>query len=149
MRPGEIPPLVFSGITSNSYVYMYIELEILKKNKKSKITIPSPIVPFGPPDGVLPDNILSGIQRHTKINLESSTAVVWDIEERRNVLPVILGVLEKVYFLTVNIESNEVATGYILLDLLTQERLGIIEMMFGNVFVMIFDSERFRLHVPE
>lgn len=125
---------------------MYIELEILKKNIKSKINIPNPIVPLGPPDGVLPDDMLSGIQRHTKIDLGSSTAVVWDIEERKNVLPVILGVLEKVYFLTVNIESNEVATGYILLDLLTQERLGIIEMMFGNVFLMIFDSEEYGLH---
>lgn len=126
---------------------MYVELEILKKNKKFKINVPNPIVPFGPPDGVLPDDMLSGIQKHTKINLESSVAMVWDIEKRKNVLSVILGVLEKVYFLTVNIESNEVATGYILLDLLTQERLGIIEMMFGNVFVMIFDSEEYGLHI--
>lgn len=145
MARGDTSPGFFFGITSNSYVYMYIELEILKKNIKSKINIPNPIVPLGPPDGVLPDDMLSGIQRHTKINLESSTAVVWDMEERKNVLQAVLSELRKVYYLSVDIESDETTTGYILLDLLSQERLGIIEMMFGNVFVMIFDSERFRL----
>lgn len=128
---------------------MYIDFEILKKNKKSKITIPSPIVPFGPPDGVLPDSILSGIQKKTRIDLGLAVAGVWDMEERKNVLQTVLSELRKVYYLSVDIESDETATGYVLLDLLTQERLGIIEMMFGNVFVMIFDSERFRLHVQE
>ena len=124
---------------------MYIELEVLKKNKKSKITIPNPIVPFGPPDDVLPDNILTGIQKKTRIDLGSAVAGVWDMEERKNALQAVLSELRKVYYLSVDIESDETTTGYILLDLLSQERLGIIEMMFGNVFVMIFDSERFRL----
>ncbi len=125
---------------------MTIELEILKKSKKSKITIPGPIVPFGPPDDVLPDDVLKSIQKKTRIDLGSAVAGVWDMEERKNVLQTVLSELRKVYYLSVDIESNEVATGYILLDLLTQERLGIIEMMFGNVFVMIFDSEEYGLH---
>jgi len=129
---------------------MTIYFEILKKNKKSKITIPGPIVPFGPPDDVLPDDVLKSIQVYYQIP-ESSIAGVWDIEERGNVLLAISSVLSEDYYPSMYIESDGVgvATGYILIDVLSQEVLGITEMMFGNVFVMIFDNEKFRLHTPE